>query len=87
MGYHIKFDEEAKEILAGTMNKKCTKFINCSAVTDEALKAVRDHFIYLSNTRKEDVAFAWQYPNGKTLVMKFEVVDSDKIKEEKKDEQ
>lgn len=82
MGYHIKFDKEQKEILAGTMNKKCTRFINSSVATGEALEAVRDHFVSLSLARGEDVAFAWQYENGKTLVMKFEVVDSEKVKEE-----
>lgn len=80
MAYHVKYNKDSKNIVAGTMNKNCTKFINCSDVTEEAIEAVRDHFIALSIERNEDMAFAWQYNNGKTLVMKFEMIDTDSIK-------
>ena len=47
MAYHIGFIKDSGKIYAGTLTKNGTKWINKNDVTEEALIAVRNHFINL----------------------------------------
>ena len=77
--YHVKVNKDGA-ILAGTITKTGAWNHN-SEVTEEALIAVRDHFIALSVKENKDVGYAWQYPNGKTLILKLEEQDTEKVEE------
>ena len=76
--YHVQFNREEGNILAGTQTKT-GKWQNSSVVTEEAMAAVRDHLLYLSAKEKQDIQYAWNYNNGKTLVLKLEQIDTEKI--------
>ena len=77
--YHVRTNSEG-QIFAGTQTKT-GKWQNSSDVTQEALAAVRDHLLIMTQKEDKAIAFAWQYPNGKTLLLKLEEDDSKEIKE------
>ena len=77
--FHIKATQEGT-IEIGTVNKD-GKWTKKSDVTSEALEAVRDHLLVMTVKEGKSMAFAWQYPNGKTLIMKLEEQVSEEVKE------
>ena len=77
--YHVKVNNEGN-IIAGTMTKT-GKFTNSSIVTSEALEAARDHLLYMTVKENTPIAYSWNYPNGKTLIMKLEEKETEEIKE------
>jgi len=82
--YHVRVKDNG-EILTGTLNKN-GKFTNSSVVTEEVLAAARDHLLIATQRENQPVAYAWTYPNGKTLIMKLEEQDTESIKEEEEKE-
>ena len=78
--YHVKVSPDGV-INAGTMDKN-GKLNRKSDVTIEALEAVRDHLLIKTVNEDKAMAFAWQYPNGKTLILKLEEQENEKVKEE-----
>lgn len=78
--YHVKLNENG-DIIAGSTTKS-GKFSNSSIVTEETLAAVRDHLLRLIANKKQDMMYAWNYPNGKTILLKLEEKDTTEIKDE-----
>ena len=78
--YHVRTNKEG-EIIAGTLSKT-EKWTNSTVVTEEALAAVRDHLITMSQKESKAMAYAWEYTNGKTLLLKLEELDTDTVKNE-----
>ena len=78
--YRVKVNKEGR-ILAGTMKKEDVWNHN-SDVTEEALAAARDHLLIMSKNEGKDIAYAWQYDNGNTVILKLEVKKIDEIKQE-----
>lgn len=56
-------------------------------VTQDALAAVRDHLLTMTSQEQKDVAYAWQYQNGKTLLLKLEEKDSEEIQPDNNEEE
>ena len=79
--YHVGVKKETGVILGGTKTST-GKWKNSSDVTEEAMSAVRDHLLYKMITENKPVYYAWQYQNGKTIILKLEEVDTEKIKNE-----
>ena len=79
--YHVGFNSENGSILGGTKTKT-GKWQNKSEVTEEAMAAVRDHLLYLTARENKAISYGWQYPNGKTILLKLEEQDSENIKNE-----
>lgn len=77
--YRVKVNEDGM-ILAGSTTKT-GKFANSSVVTDEALSAVRDHLLIVTQKEQKPMAYAWNYPNGKTIILKLEERDTEELKE------
>ena len=78
--YHVKINNEGG-IIAGTVSK-AGKFTNSSVVTDEALAAVRDHLLMVIQKEGKSMAYCWNYPNGKSIILKLEEQDTEEIKEQ-----
>ena len=51
-------------------------------VTKEALEAARDHLLIMTQKENKAMAYAWNYPNGKSIVMKLEERDTEELKDE-----
>lgn len=79
--YHVKINKEGN-IIAGTLSKT-GKWTNSSVVTEEVLAAARDHLLLMTNHEKTAISYAWSYPNGKTLLLKLEEVETEDIQKEK----
>lgn len=77
--YHVKVSADG-EIKAGLLTKT-GKLSNATVVTQEALAAARDHLLILSRKENKSIAYCWNYPNNKTIVMKLEEIDTDKVGE------
>lgn len=77
--YDIRLSENGIE--AGMLNKN-GQWHSGEDVTEKALSVVRDHLIRMSQKEGRDVAYAWQYDNGKTLMLKLEQKDTEEIKQE-----
>ena len=77
--FHVKLDKEGN-IVAGTITKNGV-MNNKSIVTGEAFEAVRDHLLFESQKQQQDIAYAWTYKDGKTLILKLEQKDAGEIKE------
>lgn len=78
--YTIRLGKDGIE--AGVLNKN-GQWHSGSDVTEKAFEVVRDHLLRLSAQQKKDIAYAWQYDNGKTLLLKLEEKDTNEMKEEK----
>ena len=79
--YHVGFNRENGSILGGTKTKT-GKWQNSSEVTEEAMAAVRDHLLYKTVVENKAVHYGWQYPNGKTILLKLEEIDTEDLKDE-----
>ena len=79
VNYHVKVNQDGV-IEVGTISKD-GKWTRKADVTSEALEAVRDHLLIMTVKEQKAMAFAWQYPNGKTLIMKLEEQVSEDVKE------
>ena len=77
--YHVLVDKD------GIINAACfTKngnWTNKTDVTTEALEAVRDHLIIISTKEKKNIAFRWEYPDGRVIVLRLDETTKDKIGE------
>ena len=60
---------------------KAGKWSSTVNATDEALCAVRDHLLIATQKENKPMCYAWNYPNGKTLILKLEEKDTEAIKE------
>ena len=72
--YHVGYNPAAGKIFAGTINKKGDKWVNNSDVTDEALVAVRDHFMAVKAAQEDNpeaVGYQWQLSDGHTITLKL----------------
>ena len=78
--FHLKVDQDGV-VYAGSVDKN-GRMNNKSIVTEEALAAARDHLILLSQKENKILAYRWDYPNGKTIILKIEEKDTSEIKEE-----
>ena len=77
--YHIGLTEDGA-IQIGTKTKT-GKWSKTENATDEALCAVRDHLLIATQKENKPICYAWNYPNGKTLLLKLEEKDTEEIKE------
>ena len=69
--YHVGCNLETGVIAAGTTNKKGDKWINCSEVTEEALLAVRNHFLRLAEKEQTtEYGYRWDYDDGSAITLK-----------------
>ena len=78
--YHVYHNSDGKRIFAGTTNKKGDKWVNKTDVTQEAIEAVRDHFIAVRNEQKDDpeaVGYAWTLQDGKRIILKLTLEEPD----------
>ena len=76
--YHVKCDRATGRVYAGTINKKGTRWLSVSDVTNEALSAVRDHFINILNQQKDGtnaVGCQWETKDGKYVSLQLSVSD------------
>ena len=78
--FHLKVTEDGA-IYAGSIDKK-GRMNNKSEVTEEALAVARDHLIIMSRKENKMLAYRWDYPTGKTILLKIEEMDTKDIKEE-----
>jgi hypothetical protein len=78
--YHVKLDEKDGAIKAGTLTKE-GKWNHKSVVTNEALEAVRDHLIFVSQKEGRDIAYTWQYQNGMNLILKLEAKKTEEMEQ------
>lgn len=75
--YHVMCDPEDNIIYAGTTNKQGTKFINKTAVTEETLTAVRNHFLAMAiKENTNEVGFRWTAEAG-TMTLKFVIEEGE----------
>ena len=79
--YRVKMDKKTGRINAGTMTKD-EKWNHKSDVTNEVLEAARDHLLFMTDKEKKDICMGWEYQNGKTLILKLELKDSNEVKVE-----
>lgn len=77
--YDIRLTENGIEL--GMLNKN-GQWHSGEEATEKVMSIVRDHLIKLSVKEGHDIAYAWQYNNGKTLMLKLEEKDTTEIKEE-----
>ena len=77
--YHVLVDNDAN-IIAACFTKN-GNWTNKTNVTKEALEAVRDHLLMMSAKQQMVLGYAWNYPDGKTLVLKIE----ERMEEENED--
>lgn len=74
MAYHIGFIKDSGKIYAGTLTKNGKKWINKNDVTEEALIAVRNHFINLREHQEDkpaEIGYQWPLENGYALTLKL----------------
>ena len=83
MAYHVGLNEYGN-IIAGTKTKT-GKWQNTSIVTEEVLAAARDHLLRMIAKEEKDISYGWQYPNGKTILLKLEEKNTSDIKENKEE--
>ena len=81
--YDVRLSKDGIE--AGMLNKN-GQWHSGSDVTEKAFEVVRDHLLRLTAQQQHDVAYAWNYTNGKTLLLKLEEKDTEQL-ENKQDVQ
>ena len=77
--FHVGYSEITGVIYAGTINKKGTKWLKQTDVTQEALTAVRDHFMNIYYNQKEQagiVGYRWKTKSGKTVTLQLNIIDA-----------
>ena len=77
--FHVGCSELTGTIYAGTINKKGTKWLKQTDVTQEALAAVRDHFMNVYSNQKEPigtVGYQWTTKSGKTVTLQLNITDT-----------
>ena len=77
--YDVRLSKDGIE--AGMLNKN-GQWHSGSDVTEKAFAVVRDHLIRLSKQEGTDVCYAWNYSNGKTLMLKLEQKDTEEVKKD-----
>ena len=74
--YHVGCNLENNVIYAGTVNKKQDKWLTQTEVTDEALLAVRNHFLKLAEQEQtNEVGYRWTFDNNKMVTLKVVIED------------
>ncbi len=77
--FHVGCSELTGAIYAGIINKKGTKWLKQTDVTQEALAAVRDHFMNAYSSQKEPVGtvgYQWTTKDGKTITLQLNIAET-----------
>ena len=68
MAYHVGYDAETNNILAGTVNKKGDRWINKTIVNDECIAAVANHFLCIAvKENTNEAGYNWKLENGTVI--------------------
>lgn len=81
--FHVACSQMTNVIYAGTVNKKGDKWLKQTDVTQEALAAVRDHFLNVLATQKEDtdtIGYQWKMNDGKVITLQL-TMDAEEAKD------
>ena len=76
--FHLKVFEDGT-VYGGNVTKD-GKMNSKSDVTKEALEASRDHLLIMTQKEAKPMVYAWNYSNGKTIIMKLEERDTEELK-------
>ena len=78
MAYHVSFSPETKRIYAGTVNKKGTKWVNKSDVTEETFASVRELLLDLREAqedRPDTIGYQWKMEDGHLLTLQIAITE------------
>ena len=74
--FHVKCSPLTGNIYAGTINKSGTKWLKKNDVTEEALAAVRDHFMNIladSSSTTNTIGYQWTRIDGSEVTLQLTV--------------
>lgn len=70
--FHVNCSPLTGTIYAGTINKNGTKWLKKTDVTEEALAAVRDHFMnMLLEEKTNTVGYQWTKTDGSVVTLQL----------------
>lgn len=81
--YHVGAGAISGEIYAGTLSKDGSRWQNRTIVTDEAVAAVRDHFLSEAMSAGQDFfGYEWTRKDGKKISLRLIIRDAEPGREQ-----
>jgi hypothetical protein len=77
--FHVSCNSNNNVIYAGTVNKKGNKWLKQTDVTQEAIAAVRDHFMNVKSMQEEDtdiVGYQWKTADGRSITLQLVIEEN-----------
>lgn len=77
--YHVECSPLTSTIYAGVVNKKGDKWLHKSAVTGEAIEAVRDYLLQTMGDGQKMTGYQWERKDGKIVELMVKINDKKSV--------